>query len=88
MLYIYIYTYKHDIAFPFFLPVQDWDLYGIDWDGPVSTDGDNTVTVPPFTAELTTPLVAETLQQQLERVAGDNIMRYLVVRDILISLST
>ena len=77
-----------DIIFSSFIPVQDWNLYGIDWDGPVSTGGDNTVTVPEFTSELTTSLVAETLQQQLDRVVGDNIMRYLVARDVLVSLST
>lgn len=68
------------------IPVQDWDWYGIDWNGPVPTDRDDTVTVPEFAAELATPIVTETLQQQLERVAGDNILRYLFARDVLQSL--
>lgn len=76
-------TLGHHLHFVF---VQDWDLYGIDWNGPVSTERDDTVTVPEFPAELTTPFVAETLQQQLERVAGDNILHYLLARDVLKSL--
>ena len=54
----------------------------------MSTGGDNTVTVPEFTSELTTSLVAETLQQQLDTVVVDNIMRYLVARDVPMSLLT
>ena len=52
----------------------------------MSTERDDTVTVPEFPAELTTPFVAETLQQQLESVAGDNILHYLLSRDVLKSL--
>ena len=44
----------------------------------MSTDGDATVPVPEFVDELTTPLVAEYLQQHLSGVAGDNVLHYLV----------
>lgn len=65
---------------------SDWDSYGIDWNGPVSTDGDDTVTVPEFASELTTPLVVEYLQQHLNGVVGDNVLHYLVARDVLMNL--
>lgn len=71
----------------FLIMVQDcWDLYGIDWNGPVSTDGDHTVIVPEFDAALTTPEVAETLQQRLERVVGSEIVQYIVAREVVRSL--
>ena len=70
-------TKVQHVSLPFIL-LQDWDSYGIDWNRPVSTDGDATVPVPEFVNELTTPLVAEYLQQHLSGVAGDNVLHYLV----------
>ena len=52
----------------------------------MSAERDDTVTVPEFPAELTTLFVAETFQQQLESVAGDNSLHYLLARDVLKSL--
>ena len=61
-------------------------MYGIDWDGPVSTDDDHSVIVPEFRAELTSPVVAESLQQLLESIGGNQIVQYLVARHVVQSL--
>ena len=62
---------------------QDLANYGIDWNGPVSTDsGGATVTVPDFTEELGNPLVTECIREQLRSTSDNKIVRYLIVKDI------
>uniref|UniRef100_A0A1X7TUM3 Integrase catalytic domain-containing protein n=1 Tax=Amphimedon queenslandica TaxID=400682 RepID=A0A1X7TUM3_AMPQE len=56
--------------------------YGIDWEGPVCTDGDHTIAVPEFIEELQNPLVTETLKDQLQSVSDDKVIRYILARDI------
>ena len=67
---------------------NDWNSCGIDWNGPVSTDRDDRVTVPEFANKLTTPLVVHYLQQHLNGVVGDNVLHYLVARGTLMNLLT
>ena len=64
--------------------MQDLDHYGIDWEGPVPTDGNETVTIPDFTEELANPQLTAALQEELESLRSDDkIICYLVVRDII-----
>ena len=60
--------------------------YGIDWDGPISTDGDDTVVVPEFVEELLNPILVEMLHRQLQGVSEDKIIRFIVVRGIVRNL--
>ena len=63
--------------------MQDLDHYGIDWEGPVPTDGNEAVVIPDFTEELTSPQLTAALQEELESLGSDDkIVCYLVVRDI------
>ena len=64
----------------------DWDLYGIGWSGPVSTDDsdNNAVTVPEFS----THLAIEALQEAMEGVDDDLslIEKFFVAQRVLHSL--
>ena len=64
----------------------DWDLYGIDWSGPVSTDDsdNNAVTIPEFSTHLS----IEALQEAMEGVDDDlsSIEKFFVAQCVLHSL--
>ncbi len=61
--------------------------YGIDWDGPISILHDQeTVIVPEFIPELRSPIVLESLQEQLNHLSDNKIIHYLVAKDIISNL--
>ena len=62
--------------------VSDGNDYGIDWDGPVNADGEDTSVVPEFIEEFRNPLVSEILHEQLKSLSDNKIVYYLVARDI------
>lgn len=62
--------------------VSDGNDYGIDWDGPVNADGEDTIVVPEFIEEFRNPLVSEILREQLQSLSDNKIVHYLVARDI------
>ena len=50
------------------------------------TDGDGTVVIPELSARFSTPEIHENLQQQLSRVAGDQVMQYVAGKEFLLSV--
>ena len=61
--------------------------YGIDWEGPVSTDRENTIIVPDFILEVQNPRIADAIHDQFQNCNDDIIFRYLLARDITNLLS-
>ena len=57
--------------------------YGIDWSGPVSTDGNKMITVPEFPIDLQNSFLTETLDQQLQNLSSDKIICYIVAKQII-----
>ena len=64
----------------------DWDLYGIDWSGPVSISDEantNEVIVPQFSINLS----SEALDEAMEGIENLNLIeKYLVTQHVLHSL--
>ena len=61
--------------------LSDGNDYGIDWDGPVNADGEDTIVVPEFIEEFRNPLVSENLREQLQSLSDNKIVNHLVTRD-------
>lgn len=68
-----------------YLYTQSVHDYGIDWDGPVSTDDDNTVTVPSLPSYVLTNQQKHILREELSRNPDDTygVEHYVLMRHFI-----